>query len=186
MRNNVWNVFSMSVVVCYFDIFLFPLVRTAFETSLQSSRSRSWTPRRGSKWPPWSQTRSTRSGWRRTSPTGRRSPPTCSRSTPRWSTPAPCPPPGTRRPWSRSTATTAAWWPPPSWPPSPSWAWQSSYTSTSEGTLPTRWALFTRLLSKSNIFQATITKERPASNASTAYDNSAFKDFETSPASQVE
>ena len=45
---------------------------------------------------------------------------------------------------------------------------------------------FTRLLSKSYIFQATITKERPASNASTAYDNSAFKDFETSPPSQVE
>ena len=45
---------------------------------------------------------------------------------------------------------------------------------------------FTRLLSKSYIFQATITKERPASNASTAYDNSAFKDFETSPASQVD
>jgi len=41
-------------------------------------------------------------------------------------------------------------------------------------------------LRRHTTYKATITKERPASNASTAYDNSAFKDFETSPTSQVE
>merc|ERR1711872_527293 len=40
-------------------------------------------------------------------------------------------------------------------------------------------------LRRHTTYKATITKERPASNASTAYDNSAFKDLETSPPSQA-
>lgn len=36
-------------------------------------------------------------------------------------------------------------------------------------------------LRRHTTYKATITKERPASNASTAYDNSAFKDFDNAP-----
>jgi len=40
-------------------------------------------------------------------------------------------------------------------------------------------------LRRHTTYKATITKDRPASNASTAYDNSAFKDFDRSPPSQA-
>ena len=40
-------------------------------------------------------------------------------------------------------------------------------------------------LRRHTTYKATITKERPASKASTAYDNTAFKDFDTAPSTQV-